>query len=170
MTPPPPGFRGCPGPGGGGGSPQLRGHQAHDQKGQQVHLAVVGRTRRLAHPDVPPVLPFLGRSGPKSHGRCFSGPSLASSPASRSPVSRTARATGDTVTSFAIAVLSADRRFSPYLYPSGTRDCRSWAILEPVDYPKCLRSAPKRPRSRSQGQIRSRGLLSGPPDRPPNRP
>ena len=75
---------------------------------------------------------------------------------------RTARATGDPVTSLAIAALSADRRFSPYPYPSGTRDRRSEAILAPVDYPKCLRAGPKRPLSRSRGQIRSRCLLTGP--------
>ena len=113
----------------------------------------------------PPKPPLRARSGAAS-----TGPSRASSAASRLPVSRTARATGDPVTSLAIAALPADRRFSPYLYPSGSRDRRSWAILEPVDYPKCLRAAPKRPLSRSQGQIRSRGLLSGPPDRPPSPP
>ena len=35
--------------------------------------------------------------------------------------------------------------FSPYPYPSGTGDRRSGAIPAPVDYPKWLRSAPKRP-------------------------
>ena len=60
--------------------------------------------------------------------------------------------------------------FSPYPYPSGTRDRRLEAIPAPVDYPKCLQPAPKRPLSRSRGQIRSRCLLAGPRDRPPNPP
>ena len=113
----------------------------------------------------PPKPPLRARSGAAS-----TGPSRASSSASWLRASRTARAPGDPGTSLPPAALSADRRFWPYLYPSGTRDRRSWAILEPVDYPKRLRSAAKRPLSRSQGQIRSRGLLSGPPDRPPNPP
>ena len=55
------------------------------------------------------------------------------------PGSRTARAAGDPVSSLPIAALSADRSFSPYPYPSGTRDRRSWPILRPVGYPKRLR-------------------------------
>jgi hypothetical protein len=56
------------------------------------------------------------------------------------------------VTSLAITALSADRRFSPYLYPSGTRDRRSPSILWPVGYPKSLWKTPKRPLSPSRGR------------------
>ena len=62
------------------------------------------------------------------------------------------------------------RRFSPYLYPSGTRDRRSGAIPAPVGTPKLLERARKRPLSRSRGQIRSRSLLPGPRGSPPNHP
>ena len=60
--------------------------------------------------------------------------------------------------------------FSPYPYPSETGDRRSGAILEPVDYPKRLRAAPKRPLSPVARSDRSWCLLTGPRDTPPNRP
>ena len=45
------------------------------------------------------------------------------------------------------AALPAARSISPYPYPSGTGDRRSWAILRPVQYPKSPRNPQKRPRS-----------------------
>ena len=66
--------------------------------------------------------------------------------------------------------LSREAEFRPTATPSGTRDRRSEAILWPVYYPKCFRAAPKRPLSRSRGQIRSWCLLTGPRDRPPSPP
>ena len=41
------------------------------------------------------------------------------------------------------AALSAAHRFSPYPYPSETRDRRSWALLRPRRIPKTLRERPE---------------------------
>ena len=77
-----------------------------------------------------------------------------------------ARATGDPVISPGDSALSAERWFSPYLYPSGTRDRRSWALLQPVGYPKPLQKPPKRASEpvvdAAARHVRSRCLLSGP--------
>ena len=99
------------------------------------------------------------------------GPSRASSSASRSPASRTARATGHPVAPERRRRSLPHGPFPPYPYPSGTRVRRSWAILRPVDCPKCLGTHLERPLKPGIG-VRSgaRCSLSGPPDTLPIRP
>ena len=143
----------------GGGAPRQSANVQH-------RVCWLTDLKEVSQPSAkPPKPPLRARSGATS-----TGPSRASSPASRSPVSRTAGATGDPRHLPGESGALCRPPFSPYLYPSGTRDRRSEAILAPVDYPKRLRAAPKRPLSRSRDQIRSRCLLTGPPDTRPNPP
>ena len=61
--------------------------------------------------------------------------------------SRPARRQATTLPPATKAAPLARRRILPYPYPSRTRDRRSWAILRPVDTPKCGCNARKRPLS-----------------------
>ena len=94
-----------------------------------------------ASPVEPPKTPL--RAPP---GTALTGPSQTGSLPSCSPAHGRRRRRADSVTSLAMAALSADRRFSPYPLPLGNPQIvRSWAILRrPVGYPKHLRAAPKR--------------------------